>query len=163
MFGLVRPSQVPARTPYREPQRWDPWSEMDQVRQQFDDLVTRSFGLTPLSRLIDPGATLPVELYETADQFVLRAHLPGLSREDLNLQATANKITLWGERRPQTPENAKVLANTAAWGRFQFEYALPVEIKSDEVKAAYRNGILEVTLPKIEAARPQSVQVAIEG
>lgn len=164
MFGLVRPNPSLSR-PAQQLQRLDPWSEMEQMRQDMDDLVTRAFGFTPLGRLYPETAArtvLPVEFWETDDQYQLRAHLPGLSREDINLETTANKIALWGERRAQTPENAKVHVSTAAYGAFRLEYELPAEIKPGEVKANYRDGILEVVLPKVEQPQAKSVKINIE-
>lgn len=166
MFGLVRTN--PGATIQRAgQQRWDPWSDMERMRQEMDELVTRAFGFTPIQQLVG-GPTAaglpPVELYETEDRFLLRAHVPGMSREDLNLEVQAGKVALWGERRAQSPaEDAKVHVNTAVYGNFRFEYALPVEINADAAKATYRDGILEVTLPKAEPARPKSLKVAIEG
>jgi HSP20 family protein len=139
---------------------------MERMRREMDDVVTRAFGFTPLGRLYPETASraaLPVEFWETEEQYQLRAHLPGLSREDINLETTANKVALWGERRAQTPEDAKVHLSTATYGSFRFEYELPLEIKPDEVKATYRDGILEVVLPKIELPQAKSVKVNIEG
>jgi HSP20 family protein len=165
MFGLVRPSQSLSR-PAQELQRWDPWSDMERMRRDMDEVVTRAFGFTPLGRLYPETATravLPVEFWETDEQYQLRAHLPGIAREDINLETTANKVALWGERRAQTPENAKVHLSTATYGGFRFEYELPLEIKPEDVKATYRDGILDVVLPKIEAPQAKSVKVNIEG
>ena len=159
MTGLVRPAALP-RALAREP-----WSEVARLHQDMDDFVARVLGFTPLSRMVEGPAVaaLPLELYETAEGYLLRAHLAGVSREDVNLEIEGQKITLWGERRAQAPEGAQALISTAAFGRFRFEYELPVEVRADEVKATYRDGILEVSLPKVEAARPQARKVAIEG
>src|SRR4051812_5070543 len=106
MFGLVRPSTSLAR---REPagtaQRRDPWTEVARLHQEMDDLAPGFFGYTPLSRMLNeaPAAALPVELYEDEKQFTLRAHLPGVPREDINLEVTAARVALWGERRTPTP------------------------------------------------------------
>ena len=167
MFGLVRPTRGLTGVQPSSMQRWDPWSDMERMRREMDDLVTRAFGFTPVQQLISgQGSTglPPVELYETEDRFLLCAHLPGMAREDINLELQANRVALWGERRAQMPaEDAKTHLNTAAYGAFRFEYELPVEIQSDNAKATYRDGILEVALPKAESARPKSLKVAIEG
>jgi HSP20 family protein len=166
MFGLVRPNTALARTQAPDVQRWDPWSEMERMREEMDDIVTRAFGFTPINKLVErPGNwAAPVELHEEAGQYVLRAHLPGIPREDLNLEVTGNRIHLWCERRAQTPaDGAKVLVNTTSYGRISFAYEFPVELRKDEVKATYRDGVLEVILPKVEETRPESLKIAIEG
>lgn len=165
MFGLVRPTQTPTRT---QPalDRWDPWADMERARREMDDLVTRAFGFTPFNRLWDgvQAAAPPVELYETAEAFRLRVHLPGMSREDINLEVAENRVSVWGEHRTQGPaEDAKVHLNTAGYGRFRLDYELPVSVKTEEVQASYRDGILEVELPKVEVDRPKSIKVDIQG
>lgn len=168
MLELVRPTALARRNgnPAARPTRWDPWTEMARTRQEMDDLVTRVFGFTPLSQMVGGAApgTPPAEFYETAEQFVLRLHLPGMAREDINLEVNAERVALWGERRAQLPvEEAKVHFNTVGTGSFRFETALPVKIKPEEVRAGYRDGVLEVTLPKAEADKPNAIKVAIEG
>jgi HSP20 family protein len=139
---------------------------MERMRRDMDEVVTRAFGFTPLGRLYPETVTpamLPIEFWETDEQYQLRAHLPRLAREDIHLEATGNKVALWGERQAQTPENAKVHVSTATYGGFRFEYELPIEIQAEAVKATYRDGILEVVLPKVEAPQTKSVKVNIEG
>jgi HSP20 family protein len=154
MFGLVRPNTLPARTGRGDVERWDPWTDLSRVRQEMDDLITRSFGLTPIGRLVDGPAAhggLPIELQETDGQYTLRAHLPGMSREDIHLEVLENQLLLWGERPNAVPtEGAKVLYNSVGYGRFRFEYELPVEIRADAVTASYRDGVLS------RSARTQS-------
>lgn len=166
MFGLVRTNPTLSR-PQSSLERWDPWSEMDRVRRDMDELVTRAFGFTPFERLWN-GASIsaapPVELYEMNDSFRLRAHLPGMSREDINLEVSDRRITVWGEHRVQpVPEEARTLVNTAGYGRFRLEYELSAGIKADEVRATYRDGILEVELPKVEEDRPKAIKVDIQS
>jgi HSP20 family protein len=163
MFGLVRPGQV-AGTSQIQP--WNPWSELAAARQEMDDFVTRAFGFTPLSRMLSAPSQAglpPVELYETGEGYQFRVHLPGISREDINLEVAGHRLALWGERRGYTPpEGAKVLANTATCGGFRFAYELPEKILTEDVKATYRDGILEVWVPKAEPVRTSAVKVAIE-
>ena len=167
MIGLVRPTQslVRARTG-AAPANWSPWTEAERMRQEMDDLVTRFFGYTPLPQILEgaQGANLPVELYETGDTYHLRAYLPGMSREDINLEVTGERIRLWGEHRTQAPaEDAKVLWNSTNRGSFKFEFVLPAEIRTEDVQASYRDGVLEVQLRKLEPAKPEVVRVPIQG
>jgi HSP20 family protein len=129
-----------------------------------DDFVARSFGYTPFSRLADAAAWAPpIEFQENAQAYLLRAYLPGMSQEDLNLEVTGDRISLSGERRrTPTEEGVKIHSSTIPYGRFQLAYELPVQIRADEAKASFRDGVLEVVLPKVEEARTRTVKVNIE-
>ncbi len=158
MFGVVRPT---ASRLVR-----DPWSDVARLHEEMDDLMARVLGATHPARLVDGqvgAAALPVELYETPDSYLLRAHLPGVAREDVNVEVEPNRISLWGERRAQTPEGAQALLNTAVYGRFRFQQEFPAELQTDGVEATYRDGILEIRLPKAQPARPQTRKVEIQG
>jgi HSP20 family protein len=110
------------------------------------------------------GFTPAVDLYETAEEMVLHAYLPGMSREDIHLEVVGETLHLSGETKPRTPETeATVHLAEGNYGRFDFRYTLPVEVKTDQCKAVYRNGVLEVRLPKTEAARPKPVEITVEG
>ncbi|HZP83106.1 MAG TPA: Hsp20/alpha crystallin family protein [Chthonomonadaceae bacterium] len=165
------------RRPAETISRWDPWTEFDQMRRQMDDMFGRFFGYTPLSRLIPatPGVSysgdygLSADLYETNDELVLIAPVPGVTPGDLNIEATADTLTISGERKPfYQNENATQLRQSwwsAGQGAFRAEFSLPVEIDPNQIQAHYRNGVLELHLPKSEAAKPKAVKVhvATEG
>lgn len=155
--------------------RWDPWTEMAQTRTQMDDLFSRFFGYTPLSRLMPTtpetsyrnGVEFSYDLYEASDELVFIAPLPGINAEDLNIEATANALILRGERKPfYTNENA-TLHRQGWWstgtGAFQVSFTLPIEIDPNNIQANYRSGVLELHLPKSEAARPKTVKVNVSN
>lgn len=166
MLGLARRNN---KTALARPERtwigrWDPWSEFSRIRSEMDRLFGELFGQTP--RLFEGAGTFTpaVDLYETANEVVLNAYLPGMSREDIHLEVIGDTIHLWGESKSNVPEkDVTVYLAQGGFGRFDLRYSLPVEVKPEECKAVYRNGVLEVHLPKAESAKPRPVEVQIAG
>jgi HSP20 family protein len=172
MLGLRRRENETelARPRGMEMAPWTPWNEFDRLRTELDRLFGSVWGTPP--RLIEAGypvaggaAFAPaVDMYETADEIVLTAHLPGMSREDIHLEVLGDTIRITGETRSNVPEkDVTVHKAEGAYGRFDLRYTLPVEVKPEECKAVYRNGMLEVRLPKVEAAKPTPIEIRVEG
>jgi HSP20 family protein len=144
--------------------RVDPWMELNRVRTEMDPLFRAIFGLTP--RLVEGTSVFapPVDLYQTTEELVLRAYLPGVSSEDVHLEVVGDTIHLWGETKPITPEKGVTIhLSGGCYGPFDLRYALPVEIQTKRCTANYRGGILEVHLPKVETAQPHPVEIRVEG
>jgi HSP20 family protein len=165
MFGLMhRRTAAPVVQPPRTEPAWDPWFEWNQARPEIEPLLRAFFG--PIPRPIEGRGTFtpPVDLYETAEELVLRVYLPGMSPEDVHLEVVGDTIHVWGERKPTVPEK-EVTIHLAqlGYGTFDLRYALPVEVQTERCTATYRSGIIEVHLPKVATARPQPVEIRVEG
>ena len=166
MLGLRRRENETALTRPLDTEMtpWNPWAEFDRLRAEMDRLFGGMLGPPP--RLPEGyGAFRPaVDMYETADELVLNAHLPGMSREDIHLEVVGDTIHLSGETKGNLPEkDVTVHRAEGSYGRFDVRCTLPVEVKPEECKAVYRNGMLELRLPKTEAAKPKPVEIRIEG
>jgi|GEM_PF-61896 Molecular chaperone (small heat shock protein) len=152
---------------------WNPWREFDQLNRWFDDFMNRSFSaLSPFAmasplRAAAPGeGTLTGDLYETPDEIVLFAYCPGARHDAFDIRVGAGSLTIRGERAPLIRgENLRGYGPGFARseGTFAASYHLPCEVNADQVKATYRDGVLEVHLPKAENARTRSVKVEIQG
>ena len=167
MLGLTRRNMD---TPIRrdsEPNiaRWDNWGDFTSLRQQMDELFDRFAGTTP--SLLGAGYRFvpAVDLYETPEEFVLLCHLPGMTMEGIHVQATGDGIAISGERKSPIPEGEGIAVHRVqgGYGQFNIAYTLPVAIQPDGVTASYENGVLELHLPKVEAARPKPVTVQVKG
>ncbi|MDH5699558.1 MAG: Hsp20/alpha crystallin family protein [Nitrospirota bacterium] len=104
-----------------------------------------------------------VDLYEGKEEVVLKAEVPGLAKEDLKIDLTDSMITISGENKKE--EEVKEEAYTyseRSYGSFSRSLQLPCAVKADKVKATFKNGILEVKLPKTEDAKKRHVTVKIE-
>jgi HSP20 family protein len=135
---------------------WQPWREMETLRQQvdrlFDDLVENSG---------DRPAWHPaVELKDTGDTFILRAQIPGVDAKDINLEVTKEAVSISGEHRyeQQNQENGSYRSEFR-YGKFHRVVSLPAAVQNDRVQADYKDGILNLTLPKVTEALNKVVKI----
>lgn len=109
------------------------------------------------------GWTPVLDLYQDQDRVVLRAELPGLRREDIHVSLHEDVLTLSGERRQEKSADERgSLRNERFFGRFERRLTLPVRVDATRVSAQYEDGILTVTLPKAEEAKPRQIEVNVK-
>jgi HSP20 family protein len=131
------------------------------LRDELDRLFEGSFSdLSRTSQL--PGVWNPaVDLYEDKDNFIVKAELPGLKREDIEVSLHDGALSISGERKSEEKvENTDVRRTERFVGRFQRTITLPSSVKGDQVNAQYKDGVLTVMLPKAEEAKPRQIQVS---
>jgi len=108
---------------------------------------------------------LSPDIFETQEELVFVLPIPGLDPSDLNIEATADTLSIRGEHKPFYQNENAVQHRQSFWskaqGAFQWTYTLPVEIDPNAIQASYRNGMLELHLPKSEAAKPKAVKVNV--
>ena len=101
-----------------------------------------------------------VDMYETADEFVVAAELPGLNQKDIHLSITGDMLTIRGERQWNPVAEGRGYQQVERWfGQFQRTLPLPIPVQTEKVKAAYRDGVLTVTLPKTEEVKPKEIKI----
>ena len=144
--------------------RWEPFASLPRLREEMDRLFEDFFVDWPLLRRREEGRRLPsVDLAETDAELVLRAELPGVDKKGLEVEVLPDAVTI----RAKTSEEKEIKEATyyrreRSWGAFERSIPLPVEVKSDQAKASLKDGLLEITLPKTEAARakqPRKVEI----
>jgi HSP20 family protein len=134
-----------------------PFAELESMRRQMERLY-QGLG-SPFTRPA-AGVFPLINLTESKDAYTLRAELPGVGSEDLDIQATANTLSLAGERKlPKEDQGARYHRRERESGKFSRVVSLPGEINPDKVEASLVNGILTVVVPKAEAARPRQISV----
>lgn len=139
-----------------------PLDEINRLQQE----VSRLFG-RPLLRSVRPTLfdqwAPAIDLFEDRDQLVLKAELPGLNKEDIEVSLHDGALTLSGERKSAQAETEGSLIRSERFtGRFQRSVSLPVPVATDKVHAHYENGVLTVTLPKAEEAKPRQIEVRVK-
>ena len=139
------------------------FGQLFDLRDELDRLFDSSFaGLATTSGILN-GWTPAVDLYEEQDNFMVQAELPGLKREDIDVTLHDNALTISGERKSEEKhEDAETYREERFYGRFHRSITLPKAVKSDKVSASYRDGVLTVTLPKSEEAKPKQIEVAVK-
>lgn len=141
--------------------RLEPFREIDTLQRQmnslFDSLMTTT-GAENVGVSFMPAA----EMQETADAIHLRLEVPGLEAKDIDVQVTAEAVSISGERKSETKTEEKgVTRSEFRYGKFQRVLPLPTRIQNDKVQAEYKNGVLSLTLPKSEAEKNKVVKVNI--
>lgn len=132
----------------------------------FQHEVDRFFDLPFPSRESDRtvGWTPALDLHQDKDSLFVHVELPGIKQEDVALSLHEGVLTLVGERRPEAApaEKTTSLRNERVFGRFERSVTLPVPVDAARVSAAYENGVLTVTLPKAEAAKPRRIEINVK-
>ena len=143
--------------------RWDPFREVSTLQERmnrlFSDLRTRAMGEEEMAQ----GAFVPpVDIYETADSIVLQVELPGVSKEDLSLEVKDNTLTVRGEKKMEKDvKEGSTHRTERTYGSFMRAFTLPSTVQQDKVKAKFRDGILEIIVPKAEEAKPKQIKVEV--
>jgi HSP20 family protein len=105
--------------------------------------------------------TPPVDIYETEDALVLTAMLPGVSKDDVSIEVHNNTLLLRGERKPASAvSDERYYRRECVYGPFQRSFVLPTTVDQNQVQATYHDGLLELRLPKVEAAKPRRIAIA---
>ncbi len=131
-------------------------SMQDHVNRMFGDSLSRFTGGEAVGTWYPP-----VDISEEVDRVVLRAEIPGVSRDDIDINVENGTITLRGEKKHEKQidrENAYRVERF--YGTFSRSFVLPTTINAEAIKATYKDGVLEVILPKAEEARPRKIQVS---
>jgi HSP20 family protein len=103
-----------------------------------------------------------VDVYETEGSYVLKAELPGVSKEDIKIDVNNNALTIKGEKKfEEKTEKDNYMRVERRYGSFTRTFALSDKVDSGNIKAAFKDGVLEVTLPKKEEAKPKEIKVEI--
>ena len=128
------------------------------LREEIDRLFE-----APLSRASEFVSWAPAfDVYEEKDNFVVKAELPGMKKEDINVSLHDGDLIISGERKPEPKsEGTEVYRSERYFGKFQRLVTLPATVAANSVKAEYKDGILTVTLPKSEEAKPRQIEVNV--
>ena len=103
-----------------------------------------------------------LDVHEDADKFSIRVELPGLKREDIGVSLQDGALVISGERKSEkVEEGVEIHRQERFYGKFQRALTLPAPVAADKVKAQYKDGILTVTLPKSEEAKPKQIDVSV--
>ena len=144
--------------------RWDPFRDLISIQDRMNRLFEQTLARTREEEGIAASTWMPaVDIYETPDQVVMKAELPGLTREDIEINVRDNTLSLRGQRKfEKDVKEENYLRIERAYGSFQRSFTLPVTIQQDKIKAVFRDGVLEMSLPKAEEARPKQIKIDVK-
>jgi HSP20 family protein len=143
--------------------RWDPFRGLLRMQRDLDRAFEDVFG-RPLSRLQEEGVRVPsLDIRETEGEVVVTAEVPGIERKDLDVEVLPEMLTIKAEMsREKDEEEVTYHRRELVWGRYERTTALPAEVVADQAQASFKEGVLEVRLPKTEkakAATPRKVEI----
>jgi HSP20 family protein len=140
--------------------RWDPFAEIASFRNAFD----RLFDDRPLRSFFGEGNStqsyFPVDVFETGDEVVVKASLPGFKAEDIDISVHGDVLTIKGESKEEKEEKAQNwYRRERRYGTVLRQLTLPAEVSADKADAQFEDGVLRLALPKSESAKPKQIKV----
>lgn len=149
---------------YQRPDVWSPFQQLSSLRQEIDRLFDSP--LATLEEATQPfmGGWMPsVDLFEDKDNFVLKAELPGMKKEEIEISLHEGVVSISGERKQeQKHEDAETYRSERFFGRFHRTISLPSPVNGEKVTANYKDGVLTVTLPKSEETKPKQIPINLK-
>ncbi len=153
-------SEQQQQQPRRAMTTWTPFREMERMMDDMWQGWPGLFRRTPME-----GMTwMPsIDVYDQDDSIVVKAEIPGMKKEDINVSVMGDTLTISGERK--TENNVKeenYFRSEMSYGKFSRMITLPSEVDAGKVKATYENGILEINAPKVESAKAKKVEISVK-
>jgi HSP20 family protein len=148
--------------PFTETTRWQ-----DEIERMFGSFLGSRLlpswdGRRWLSMGLDISAPV-VDLFDEKDEVVVKAELPGMAKDDIEIDISDHQLTVKGEKKKEEKiKEENYYCSERSYGSFMRVLDLPSEVQSDKVHASYKNGVLEIRLPKTEAAKKKEIKVKVE-
>ena len=149
---------------YQEPEltTWTPFNRLTSLRDEIDRLFDLSMPTLTRDTGLFSGWAPALDLYQDKDNVFVKVELPGMKKEEINISLHAGMLTITGERkREEKAGEGETFRSESFYGKFHRSVTLPTMVDPGHVKATYKDGILSVTLPKAEEAKPKQIEVGI--
>ena len=143
---------------------WDPFKEMEDLLERYAKSGRKSLVKKEEGGDLLYGDWMPVvDIEETDDAYLIKAELPGVKKEDVKVTIEEGVLTIQGEKKyEKKKKDKKQLRVERAYGSFIRSFTLPNNVKNDEIKAKYKDGVLTLTIPKTEEAKPKQLEIEIK-
>lgn len=144
--------------------RWDPFSDLlsiqDKMNRLFEDTMTRSRSFGPDEELGVSSWIPAVDIYETENEIVLKAELPEVKKEDVNINIENNVLTLSGERKfEKETKKENYHRIERSYGVFKRSFTLPTVVDQENIKATFNDGVLQVNMAKRQETKPRQIEI----
>jgi HSP20 family protein len=147
----------------RKEEAWGPFDLVRDLQEDMDQVLNRSFATRRGNGLLATGFSPALDVQEEGHRFIVHADLPGMNKDEIDISVSGNVLTLTGERRHEKETKDKSGYYTErTYGAFSRSLELSAEVEASQVKATYNDGVLEITLPKSERAKPKKISVDIK-
>ena len=144
--------------------RWEPFRDLITLREAMDRLFEESF-VRPSTRQLTLSERTPlaVDVYETDEEVVVKTALPGIDLDDIDVSIARNTLTIKAETKAEAEvEEDRYLCRERRFGAYARSLTLPVAVEAEEAEASYENGVLTLRLPKVEEAKPKTIEVNVK-
>ena len=142
--------------------RWEPFAGLGEVQQEMNRLFDSFFGRPTVVQAADRMWLPLTDMYETKDDLYVSFELPGIREKDVHVSITGDVLTVRGERKwDKELKEESYHRLERVYGKFERAIPLPIPVQADKVKATYREGVLEIKLPKAEEIKPKEIKVDI--
>jgi HSP20 family protein len=146
-------------TPRRD--LWDPFANLADIQQELNRLFDTSLGRTA-ARGFEAVFAPAIDVVEEKDKYVVKADLPGLTKDDVSVTLEDNRLTIKGEKKQETEDKGKqVYYRERVYGAFSRLIELPAGVDAGKIDARFTDGVLQVMLPKSESAKPKQIEVKV--
>jgi HSP20 family protein len=138
----------------------EPFADLARVR----NLIDRAFEETAAAKTQSTRAWRPpVDLFEDENAFTLQLELPGVDKDQIEVEVTHEELVIRGERPFVKPESGNIVHSERVYGQFQRAFRLGVPVQNNAVEASYKDGVLSIRLPKTESVKPRRIEVQADG
>ena len=138
--------------------RWEPFGDFGKFHSALNDLFDGDLNRSAAQSKWRPA----VDVLESKDAYLIRAELPGMKREEIHVEVKEGTLVVSGERKPEKPaEGVQYRHVERVAAKFQRAFSLPDTAKPDEIDASYKDGILEILVPKAERAKPRQIDINV--
>jgi HSP20 family protein len=142
--------------------RWEPFRDLVTAQRDFERLFREHFSPSGETELSTRSWAPPVDIYETENDIVLKAELPGVDPKDVEVRVEDNTLYLKGERKFEKEVKEQNYHRVErSYGSFARSFSLPNSISADKVKAEFKDGLLTLTMPKREEAKPKTIKIDV--
>ena len=160
---LVKVEPTKAMSPFQEMER-----RFQEMEKRFEDFFRRPFSLIPSwwprLRLPEMEEVSPsMDIFKEGDDVVVKTELPGMKKEDIDISLTKDTITISGEKKKEEKiEKKDYYSFERSYGSFKRSFSLPAEVQTEKASAKFKDGVLEIRIPKTEKAKKKEKKVMIE-
>ena len=142
--------------------KWNPAKDLLDLQKELNKVFGEFFSRSPMELGSFEWAPA-VDIIENDNEFVVKAELPGITQDDIKVSLSNDVLTIKGEKKQEKEEKGKNFHRIErSYGSFHRSFSLPSKVQADKVKAVYKNGVLEITLPKAEEVKPKEITIDVK-
>jgi HSP20 family protein len=142
--------------------RFDPFRDLTDIQAEVNRAFDAYFGVHPQTAAPERAWAPPVDVYETRDDLVVAVELPGVLEKDIHLSMTGDVLSLRGQRGIAAEAREENYHRIERWsGTFERHVQLPIPVQADRIRASYKDGVLEIRLPKLDEVKPREIKIEV--